>query len=78
MIKITINDQNFEIENNQLNGKDFIWDLLDNGDDTFHIIKDHKSYKAMLVKMDETAKSMTIAVNGNEYDIALKDKYDLL
>lgn len=78
MLQIKIGEKTFSIDGNKINDKTFDWDLLDEGNDVFHIIKDHKTYKAVLVAKDETAKKMTIAVNGNEYEIALKDKMDLL
>ncbi len=78
MLQIKIADQTFQIDNNKINQKEIIWDLLDNGDDTFHIIKNHKTYKAVLLEKDETSKKMLISINGTEYSIDLKDKYDLL
>lgn len=78
MLQIKIGEKTFSIDGNKINDKTFDWDLLDEGNDVFHIIKGYKTYKAVLVAKDETAKKMTIAVNGNEYEIALKDKMDLL
>lgn len=78
MLQIKIADKTYQIENGQINNKNIDWDLLDNGDNTFHVIKNHKTYKAVLVEKNETSKKMVIAINGNEYTIDLKDKFDLL
>lgn len=78
MIQIKINNKVFTIENNQINNQNIDWDLLNNKNDTFHIIKNNKTYKAVLIEKDETSKKMIISINGNEYTIDLKDKFDLL
>jgi biotin carboxyl carrier protein len=78
MLKVKVNETEFSVENEKVNNVPFEWDLLDYKDGTFHILKDHVSYKAMLLKLDENLKSMTLLINGNEYTISLKDKYDIL
>lgn len=78
MVQIKIADKAYQIENDKINNVNIDWDLLDNGDGTFHIIKNNKTYKAVLLEKDETAKKMLISLNGNEYTIDLKDKFDLL
>lgn len=78
MLEVKILDKTYQVENGNLNGAAINWDLLDNGDNTFHIIKGTKTYKAALIEKDENSKKMTIAINGNEYTIDLKDKFDLL
>ncbi|MGB0885417.1 MAG: acetyl-CoA carboxylase biotin carboxyl carrier protein subunit [Chitinophagales bacterium] len=78
MLQVKILDKTYQVENANLNGANINWDLLNNGDNTFHIIKDFKTYKASLIEKDDVAKKMTIAINGNEYEISLKDKFDLL
>lgn len=78
MLKVKVNTTDFEIDNGTINGTSFEWDLLDYKDGTFHIVKDHKSYRAALLKIDENSKSMLVSVNGNEYQVDIKDKYDIL
>lgn len=78
MVQIKIADKKYQIVNNEINNAAIDWDLLDNGDGTFHVIKNHKTYKAVLLEKDEAAKKMTISLNGNEYTVDLKDKFDLL
>ncbi len=61
-----------------LNGKAFNMDTVKIKDGSFHIIKDNTSYKANVVKANKEDKSFTINVNGNNYNIQVKDKYDAL
>ena len=73
MLQIKIADKTYNLKDEKIN-----WDLLDNKDNSFHIIKDNKTYKAYLVSKDENSKKMLISINGNEYNIDIKDKFDLL
>lgn len=79
MIKATINGkQEFTVEGNSLNGTAIEWDLLELRNDTFHIIKDNKSYNATLISFNAEEKTMVLNVNGNDYEVSIKDKNDLL
>ena len=78
MLQIKILDKTYEIKDGKLNNKNINWDLLDQGNNSFHIIKNHKTYKATLREKDENSKKMLISVHGNEYNIELKDKFDIL
>jgi biotin carboxyl carrier protein len=44
----------------------------------FHVLKDHKPYKAEIVAADFIAKKYTIKVNNNLYEVAIADALDLL
>ena len=72
-LKATVNDQ-FEFE--QLQGKSL--DFISTGTDTFHIIKDGKSFKAEIVQFDASEKKLVIRVNGDPYEVKLADQYDQL
>lgn len=79
MIKATINGkQEFTVEGKNLNGNAVEWDLIEVRENTFHIIKDNKSYNATVISYNAEDKTMVINVNGNDYEIAIKDKNDLL
>lgn len=82
MLKTIVNNEvSFEIkeENNQtyLNGEIFHWDIISNAHH-FHIIHNHKSYKAELLSADYVSKKLSVKINGNSYEIDLKDRLDLL
>ncbi len=79
MIKATINGKKeFTVEGTNLNGEAVAWDLIEVREGTFHIIKDNKSYNATLISYNPEDKTMVLNVNGNDYEIAIKDKNDLL
>ncbi len=79
MIKATINGKKeFTVEGTNLNGEAVAWDLIEVRENTFHIIKDNKSYNATLISYNPEDKTMVLNVNGNDYEIAIKDKNDLL
>ncbi len=79
MIKATINGKKeFSVGDNELNGNAVEWDIIEVRDNTFHILKDNKSYNATLISFNAEEKTMVINVNGNDYEISIKDKYDLL
>ena len=71
MLKVKVNDKEFEISGPA------DWDIIHQGS-SFHILKDNRSYRCTLIKKDEQAKNMIIAVNDNEYLISIQDKYDML
>ena len=78
MIKATVNGKEFTVDGKNLDGNLVEWDLLEVRDNTFHIIMNNKGYSAVLVSHNPEDKTMTINVNGNDYEIAVKDKYDIL
>ena len=44
----------------------------------FHVLKDHKPYKAEIVSADFIAKKYTVKVNNNTYEVAIADALDML
>lgn len=74
MYKAKIKTKELEIAPNPT--KD--WDMLEIKENSFHILQNHKSYKAEIVKADLETKIVTVKVNGNTYDVEVKDKMDLL
>ncbi len=79
MIQATVNGKNTRtIDGNKIDGVEYEWDLLSLENNNFHIIKDNQSYRATVVSINHEEKTMLISVNGNDYEIGIKDKYDLL
>lgn len=56
----------------------FNWDISPIGPNTFHIIKDSKSYTAEVVQADYQAKTFTFKINGITQTVSVKDRFDLL
>ena len=74
MYQATINNkETLEFENS-----DFDWDLMAINERNFHILYQHRSYEATVLEMDAATKTMRIQIGQNSYDVALKNKFDLL
>jgi len=83
MYTAKIGDKSFEIDKNQsgaltLNGETVIWDKIDSGTTGYHILKNHKGYQVEVISISKEDKTATIQVNGNRYNVELKDQYDTL
>ena len=86
MLKVKVSDEaEFEIEfddkfpgRGKINKNSFDWDIIEIKNNSFHIIKDHKSYKAEIIKANFNEKKFVISVNGNKYDLEVKDRFDEL
>ncbi|MFD2246220.1 acetyl-CoA carboxylase biotin carboxyl carrier protein subunit [Pontibacter ruber] len=61
-----------------LNGTPFNWDIAPIGPNTYHIIKDSKSYTAELVEANYQDKTFTFKINGVKQTVSVKDRFDLL
>ncbi|MCW5906514.1 MAG: acetyl-CoA carboxylase biotin carboxyl carrier protein subunit [Chitinophagales bacterium] len=79
MIKATVNgNKEFTVEGKNLNGQPVEWDLIEVRENSFHIIRNNKGYNATIVNFNREEKTLVVNVNGNDYEISVKDKYDLL
>ena len=83
MYTARIGDKSYEIDENQskdllLNGEIVKWDKISSGTTGYHIIRDNKGYQVEIISISKEDKMATIQVNGNRYDIELKDQYDTL
>ena len=82
MLKITINDKNeydisFSGDAMLVNGKEVKPDLVKISDTRFHLILDHRSYRINILNR-KSEKELAVEVNGNKYDLNIKDRYDQL
>ena len=74
MYKSTVNNKlPFDINPTDLN-----WDLVEIRDGKFHILQDNQSFEASVLEANYEEKTFKIKINQNTYEIALKDKFDLL
>ena len=82
MLKASVNKNSYEITSGDdsfiVNGQPFQWDAVKITDSYFHIIHNNKSYRAEVVKADRTAKTFLVKINGRNYPVDVKDKFDLL
>jgi len=56
----------------------FDWDLLEIKDGSFHILKDHVSYRVELLHHDPDTKTFSLKINEALYTVTLQDRFDLL
>ena len=61
-----------------IDGNKFSWDLLKMKDASYHVIRDEKSYRVDIVRSSPEDKHFSLIVNGQEFEVGLKDRYDLL
>lgn len=84
MLKVKVNNGAehqvvFETDSNgTIDNSPFNWDMIEIKDGSFHVIKDYKSYTVEVIKADYQEKSLLVSVNGNKYQLNVKDKYDEL
>lgn len=84
MLKVKVNNQKehvIELENasaGTIDGKGFTWDVIEVKNGSFHVIKDNRSYNVEVIKTDVAEKSFLVNVNGNKYQLNVKDKFDEL
>lgn len=83
MRQLIVNEKHhFNIEQNVeeifINSSEFVFDLKEIRNNTFHILHENKSYTAELISINKEEKKVKVKINGNEYDVSLHDKYDRL
>jgi biotin carboxyl carrier protein len=84
MLKVKVNNQKehtIVLENasgGTIDGTSFEWDVIEVKNGSFHIIKDNRSYNVEVIKANIAEKNFFVSVNGNKYQLNVKDKYDEL
>lgn len=80
MLKVTVNNSKiFDVTGEfELNGEEKNVDISKISDNNYHLLIDNKSYSAQLVSFNREEKKIVLLVNGNEYEVSIKDKTDLL
>ena len=53
-------------------------DLIQKSPGSFNLIKDHRSVNVFLLETDSTRKKMTIDVDGESFDVEIKNELDLM
>lgn len=69
--KIQVDDFSFDIDPTDFDG-------IEVGKNTFHLLKDQKSYEAKVLAIDWSAKTLTIEINNSPYQVKISDQYDQL
>ncbi len=78
-MKITVNENHtYRIEGQTINGQAIHMDMLTLGEGAFHVLHDNKGYAAEILSADALAKTFSIRINGNDYDVQVQDHFDEL
>lgn len=51
-------------------------DIIKKPGNEFHVIKDHRSIKALVHEIDATGKKLRIEIDGETFDVEIKDRLD--
>jgi biotin carboxyl carrier protein len=84
MYKVKVNNKKehsiaFENTNSgTIDGAHFSWDIIEVKEGSFHVIKNNRSYSVEVIKAEPAEKSFLISVNGNKYQLHVKDRFDEL
>ena len=79
MNKVIVNGtKTYDIEGDNVNGSEILTDIIHVDGRFYHLLKDGKSFNIEIVNQDATAKTFTLKINGNLYDVQVKDKFDQL
>ncbi|GHE65888.1 MULTISPECIES: acetyl-CoA carboxylase biotin carboxyl carrier protein subunit [Roseivirga] len=68
----------FDGEQPTINGSPINWSIHKKTNNKHLIIKDHKTFKAEILKLDQATKTAEIKINKQIYTVQLKDKMDVL
>ena len=61
-----------------INGKTFDLDILEINENELHILRNNKSFNVDIVEVSEDKKELIIKINGQNYHVNVKDKFDIL
>ena len=81
MYKASVSKKSFEIVNHNhqliIDGTPLDWDIVEVSDGYFHILINHKSYRAEVVRADPSTKSFALKINGKIYSVDAKGQIRL-
>ena len=84
MLKVKVNNKTEHTivfnnaESGTVDGTNFEWDVIEIKDGSFHVIKNNQSYTVEVLKADIAEKNILVTVNGNKYQLDIRDKFDEL
>jgi biotin carboxyl carrier protein len=72
--QVKVNEIPYEITPSEVDALD----IIAQGNNSFHILKNQKAYKAEIESVDYKSKTFVFKINGNKYTTKISDKYDRL
>ena len=70
--KVKVEEEEFELSNLTVDALD----LLNLGNKKYHLLQEDKAYKVEVLNSNFKNKTLTVAVNGNAYNVKIADAYD--
>jgi len=61
-----------------VNGETYVLDVSKSSANAFHVLKNNKNYSIEVLETNNLEKKFVLLVNGNRYEVELKDQFDLL
>lgn len=58
----------------EIDGKEHAVDLVELAEGKYHLLFQHKSFTVQVVKINQEEKTMSLQVNGNPYEVEMKNK----
>jgi biotin carboxyl carrier protein len=74
LYKVKVNEFEFSFTQEQIDAVD----LIQVSPTVFNLLKNHRSVNAVLMKADQSAKKQTIEIEGENFDIQIKDELDMM
>jgi len=71
---VQIGEENFSLTPQDLAALD----LVETSPDTYHLLKNNRSYRIEVLSVDLSLKQVSLRVNGNAFQLSLQDPYDQL
>jgi len=62
----------------ELDGKIIDWDIAQTGHRAYHVLWNNQSFRAGIIHIDPVEKIFTLRINGHDFTVSLKDRYDRL
>ena len=73
LYKVKVNEFEFSFTQQQI----YAINLVQKSSTAFNLLKDHTSVNAVLIESDQSAKKQIIEIDGENFDIQIKDELDL-
>lgn len=67
---------NQDLLSGELDQRPFSLDVAELEPGKWHVLFNNKSYNAELIEMDKTTRQITIRINGSEYQMQVRDRFD--
>ncbi len=82
MVQATINNRTYKVLTSEagveVDGETLQWNLTPISEGHYHILYKNKSFRAEVLSIDASTKTVIAKINGKTFTVNLKNKFDLL